>query len=28
MRCEFVENRIIVWNIEDSRKLFSEGYYG
>ena len=28
MKCEFIENRLIVWNIEDSRKLFSNGYYG
>lgn len=28
MRAELIENRIIVWNIEDSRKLFSHGYYG
>ncbi|MBI2111663.1 MAG: tRNA-intron lyase [Nitrosarchaeum sp.] len=28
MRTELIENRIIVWNIEDSRKLFSHGYYG
>ena len=28
MRCEIIENRLIVWNIEDSRKLFSDGYYG
>ncbi len=28
MKSELVENRIIVWNIEDSRKLFSQGYYG
>ena len=28
MKCELVENRLIVWNIEDSRKLFSSGYYG
>ena len=28
MKSELVENRIIVWNIEDSKKLFSEGYYG
>jgi len=27
MRCELVENRLIVCNIEDSRKLFSSGYY-
>ena len=28
MKCELVENRLIVWNIADSRKLFSSGYYG
>jgi len=28
MRSELIENRIIVWNIEDSKKLFSQGYYG
>ena len=28
MKCDLVENRLIVWNIEDSRKLFSSGYYG
>ena len=28
MKCELIENRIIVWNIENSRKLFSQGYYG
>ena len=28
MKSELVENRIIVWNIEDSKKLFAEGYYG
>jgi len=28
MRCEIIENRLIVWDIEDSRKLFSNGYYG
>ena len=28
MKCELVENRLIVWNIEDSRKLFGNGYYG
>lgn len=28
MKCEFIENRLIVWNIEDSRKLFGNGYYG
>jgi tRNA-intron endonuclease len=25
---ELVENRIIVWDLEDSRKLYSQGYYG
>ena len=28
MKSELVENRIIVWNVEDSKKLFAEGYYG
>jgi tRNA intron endonuclease, N-terminal domain. len=28
MKSELIENRIIVWSIEDSRKLFSQGYYG
>lgn len=28
MKCEFIENRLIVWDVEDSRKLFSSGYYG
>lgn len=28
MKCEIIENRLIVWNIENSRKLFSDGYYG
>ena len=28
MKSELIENRIIVWNIKDSRKLFSQGYYG
>ena len=28
MKSELIENRIIVWNIEDSRSLFSKGYYG
>ncbi len=25
---KLVDNRIVIWNIEDSRTLFSEGYYG
>ena len=28
MKSEIIENRIIVWDVEDSRKLFSMGYYG
>ena len=28
MKGELIENRIIVWDIEDSKKLFLQGYYG
>ncbi len=28
MRGELIENRIVVWNIEDSKDLFGSGYYG
>ena len=28
MKGDLIENRIIVWNIEDSRALFVLGYYG
>ena len=28
MKGELIENRIIVWDIQDSQKLFSNGYYG
>lgn len=28
MQAELVGNRIIVWNIEDARSLFKEGFYG
>lgn len=28
MQGELVENRIIIWNIKDSKELFSETYYG
>lgn len=28
MKSELIDNRIIVWNIEDSKKLFMLGYYG
>jgi len=25
---ELIDNRIVVWNIKDSQKLFTSGYYG
>ena len=28
MKGELIENRIVIWNIEDSRFLFMQGYYG
>ena len=28
MKTELIENRIIVWNIKDAKKLFVDGYYG
>lgn len=28
MKTELIENRLIVWDIQNSRKLFSSGYYG
>ena len=28
MKSELIENRLIVWNLSDSKKLFSAGYYG
>jgi tRNA-intron endonuclease len=28
MKGELIENRIVIWNIEDSRNLFIFGYYG
>ena len=28
LKTELLENRLIVWNIKDAKKLFSEGYYG
>lgn len=28
MKSELVENRIIVWSIADSKKLFKQGYFG
>ena len=28
MKAELIENRIIIWDINDSRTLFGQGYYG
>lgn len=28
INAELVENKLIVWNIEDSRRLFSSGFFG
>lgn len=28
MKGELIENRVVIWNIADSRTLFGEGYYG
>lgn len=28
MKGELIENRVIVWNIEHSKSLFGDGYYG
>ena len=28
MRAELIENRLVVWDIEESRKLFSSGFFG
>lgn len=28
MKSELIDNRIVVWNIKDSQKLFTNGYYG
>ena len=28
MKGDLLENRIIIWNIADSKALFVEGYYG
>ena len=28
LKTELLENRLIVWDLEDSKKLFSQGYYG
>ena len=28
MKAELIENRIVVWDVADSRKLFASGFYG
>ena len=28
MRADLIENRLVVWDIEDSRKLFASGFFG
>lgn len=28
MIAELIENRLVIWNLEDSKKLFSSGYFG
>ncbi len=28
MKGELIDNRIVIWNIKDSKKLFSSGYFG
>jgi tRNA-intron endonuclease len=28
LKSELIDNRIVVWNIKDSQKLFAHGYYG
>jgi tRNA-intron endonuclease len=28
LKGELIENRIVIWNIQDSRSLFTNGYYG
>ncbi len=28
MKTELIENRLIIWNLSDSKKLFTNGYYG
>ena len=27
-RGELVENRVVIWNLESSKKVFGEGYFG
>ena len=28
LKTDLLENRLIVWNLDDSKKLFGQGYYG
>ena len=28
MKSELIENKLIIWNLSDSKKLFNNGYYG
>jgi len=28
LKSELIDNRIVVWSIKDSQKLFMQGYYG
>jgi tRNA-intron endonuclease len=28
LKSELIDNRIVVWNVKDSKKLFMHGYYG
>ncbi|MBI3841953.1 MAG: tRNA-intron lyase [Thaumarchaeota archaeon] len=28
MKGQLIENRIVIWDLQDSRSLFSQGYYG
>ena len=28
MKSELIENKLIIWNVSDSKKLFNNGYYG
>jgi len=28
LNAELIDNRIVIWNIKNSKKLFQEGYYG
>ncbi|MFI5421249.1 MAG: tRNA-intron lyase, partial [Nitrososphaerales archaeon] len=28
MRADLIDNRLVVWDIEDSRKRFSSGFFG